>query len=90
MLGANKVNVSFSYTRVNFSRFEGTDLNSFRLDLPRIDVNDDGILGPPGSLVELDTVAAFVDITLEQDDPLSQHTAPEKDQCTADGIDLLR
>ncbi|MFT4563799.1 MAG: hypothetical protein ACI9BW_003559 [Gammaproteobacteria bacterium] len=66
-LGANKLNVSFSYTRVDFSRFEGTDLDSFSFELPHIDVNNDGILGPPGSLVELDTVTAFVDITLEQD-----------------------
>ena len=66
-LGASKLNVAFFYTRVDFSKFEGTDLDSFSFVLPHIDVNRDGILGPPGSLVELDTVTAFVDITFEQD-----------------------
>jgi len=71
-IGQNKLNISFSYTRVAFDQFEGTELDSFSLVFPHADVGGpgggppDGILGPPGPLVELDTVTVAVDVTLEQ------------------------
>ena len=73
-IGRNRLNVSFSYTRVDFDRFEGTDIDSFQLVLPHVDVGGpnggppDGVIGGPGGpIVELDTVEARVDVSIEQD-----------------------
>jgi hypothetical protein len=73
-IGKNRLNVAFSYTRVDFSRFEGTDIDSFQLEFPHLDVccgpgGPDGRLGPPPAFLgfELDVVTVDLDVTVEQD-----------------------
>ena len=73
-IGKNRLNISFAYTRVDFKRFEGTDIDSFKLIFPHIDCcgpagGPDGLLGPPPPFAEfeLDEVTVNLDVTLEQD-----------------------
>ena len=70
-LGAKKLNIAFSYTRINFKRFEGTELDDLSLTFTHKDVNEDGILGPnPPELpldFETDVIAVDLDLEIEQD-----------------------
>ena len=67
-LGARRLNVGFSYNRIDFKRFEGDDLDDITLFFDHDDINNDGILGPPGcDCAELDKVRVDLDIELAQD-----------------------
>jgi hypothetical protein len=68
-LGARKLNLAFSYTRIDFKRFEGTKLNDLSLTLGHDDSNVDGRLGPPPTIFdfELDEIRVDLDLKLKQD-----------------------
>jgi hypothetical protein len=68
-LGRGKLNVGFSYSRIDFSRFNGTPLNKLSLILNHDDVNGDGILGPINSpfSFELDQIRVDLDLRIVQD-----------------------
>lgn len=70
-IGARRLNLGFSYNRVDFKRFEGQDLDDITLFFTHEDVNMDGILGPNPpdftSDVETDSVRVDLDIRLAQD-----------------------
>ena len=75
-IGAGKWNVAITYTRADFQRFEGTDLDNLSLTFLHDDCctsttrapPPDGILGPAGSFAafELDTIEVDIDLELEQ------------------------
>lgn len=68
-LGAKKLNIAVSYTRIEFQRFEGTDLDDLELTFTHDDVTGDGRLGPPPSFAEfeLDQIQVDLDLEVEQD-----------------------
>ncbi len=68
-LGARKLNVAFSYTRIEFKRFEGKRLNKLSLTFTHDDVNGDGKLGPPPVFLdfELDEIRVDLDLKIRQD-----------------------
>lgn len=67
-LGARKLSLAFSYTRLDFKRFEANRLSDISVIVESRDLNGDGMLGPPGTLdVELDTINLDLDIDIEQD-----------------------
>jgi len=69
-VGARKINVAFSYTRLDFKRFEGKRLNRLSLTFTHDDVNGDGILGPTPSFpsdVETDSIRVDLDLEIKQD-----------------------
>jgi hypothetical protein len=68
-LGAGKLNLALTYTRISFKRFEGTSLNDLQLTFLHDDVNGDGVLGPLGTPLdfELDQVQVDLDLKLDQD-----------------------
>ncbi len=63
-IGAGKWNVAFTYTRVDFQRFEGTDLDDLSLTFIHDDIPPAG-LGTPA--FENDVILADLDLDLEQD-----------------------
>jgi hypothetical protein len=68
-LGARKLNLAFSYTRLDFKRFEGKRLNDLSLTLGHDDSNVDGVLGPPPPFFdfELDEIRVDLDLKIKQD-----------------------
>ncbi len=68
-LGAKKLNIAVSYTRIDFQHFEGTDLDDLEITFTHDDVNSDGVLGPLGTPLdfELDQVRVDLDLTIQQD-----------------------
>jgi len=68
-LGARKLNVAFSYTHLDFKRFEGSRLNDLTLTLGHDDSNADGRLGPPPPFFdfELDQIRVDLDLKIKQD-----------------------
>ncbi|MEE9519940.1 MAG: transporter [bacterium] len=71
-LGAGKLNVQFSYTRFDFKRFDGDDLDDISLTFIHDDGcpgGGDGKLGPPPAFCdfELDTIEVDLDLEIEQD-----------------------
>jgi len=62
-LGARKLNVAFSYTRVKYTRFRGDPLNQLSLIFSHIDQNGDGVL--TGS--ETDIIQVELDLDIEQE-----------------------
>lgn len=62
-LGARKLNVAFSYTRVKYTRFEGESLDKLSLTFSHIDQNGDGVLTGP----ETDIIQADLDLEIEQE-----------------------
>ena len=68
-LGASRLNLGFSFNRIEFKRFEGDDLDDLTIFFTHQDANGDGILGPtPGfpNDVELDRIQVDLDIELDQ------------------------
>lgn len=68
-IGANKISIAAAYSRIAFTRFEGTDLDDLSLVFTHDDVNGDGVLGPataPFSF-ELDQIQVDIDLDLTQD-----------------------
>lgn len=64
-LGARKLNLGLFYTRADFKRLGGTDLDDLTLVFAHEDVNGDGTLGVPE--FELDQIHADLDVDLSQD-----------------------
>jgi hypothetical protein len=70
-LGAGKLNLAFSYARLDFRRFNGKKLNSLKLIFNHEDSNGDGVIGPtpafPQGEFELDSIQVDVDVKIKQD-----------------------
>ncbi len=68
-LGARKLNVAFSYTRLDFKRFEGKPLSNLSLTFNHEDTNGDGRRGPPPAFLdfELDDIQVDLDLEIKQD-----------------------
>ena len=71
-IGKNKLNLGFSYTFIDFTRFDGEDLDSLSVTLDHRDDDGDGldlpcIGGPPGACYsfERDTVILDLDVELK-------------------------
>jgi hypothetical protein len=59
-----------SYTRIDFSRFEGRRLSDLNLTFRHEDLNRDGVLGPTPAFpfdFELDTIQARVDMRIKEE-----------------------
>ncbi len=68
-LGASRLNLGFSFNRIEFKRFEGDDLDDLTIFFTHQDANGDGILGPtPGfpNDVERERIQVDLDIELDQ------------------------
>ena len=68
-LGARKLNLAFSYTHIDFKRFEGKRLKDLPVTLGHDDSNVDGRLGPPPPFFdfELDEIRVDLDLKIKQD-----------------------
>jgi hypothetical protein len=64
-LGKRKLNLGLFYTRADFKRLAGTDLDDLTLVFTHEDVNGDGTLGIPE--FELDQILVDLDVELSQD-----------------------
>ena len=64
-LGAKKLNLGLFYTRADFKRLAGKDLDNLTLVFTHEDVNGDGTLGVPE--FELDQIDVDLDVELSQD-----------------------
>ncbi|MGH7409706.1 MAG: transporter [Candidatus Methylomirabilis sp.] len=67
-LGARKLDLTFSYTRVNFTKLEGQDLENLKLSFLRGDANGNGIRDTSGPFsFESDEIRAQLKIDLTED-----------------------
>jgi hypothetical protein len=65
-LGAGKLNVGFFYTRVDFKKFQGQDLDKLHLTFAHEDINGDGVLGDgPGNVFDFERDEILVDLDLD-------------------------
>lgn len=69
-IGKGRLSLGFSYTYANYTQYEGRDLDKLQLVFghadtvgPGFSLGPDGVLGPPGPALELDTIN--VNITTE-------------------------
>jgi hypothetical protein len=65
-IGARKFNVALSYTRINYSKFQGQDLDDLKLVFKHDDVNHDGVLGGPLDF-ERDTIDVQLNLKITED-----------------------
>ena len=67
-LGARKLNLAFAYTRIDFSRFQGTRLSDLSLIFEHEDVNGNGIRDTTGPFsFESDDIDVDLDLTIRED-----------------------
>lgn len=67
-LGQSKLNLAFTYTRIDFSRFQGTPLDKLTLDFHHQDLNHNGILDTTGPFsFESDVVRATINLSIVED-----------------------
>lgn len=67
-LGARRLNVNFSYTRINFTQFQGTDLDNVPLVFAAEDINQNGIIDTRGAFrAESDQVRVRLDLDISED-----------------------
>jgi hypothetical protein len=67
-LGARKLDLTFSYTRVNFTKLQGQDLNDLELVFLRGDANGNGIIDTSGPFsFESDVIRARLSVDLTED-----------------------
>ena len=68
-IGRGKFNLGFSYSRIEFSSYNGTPLDQLSILLHHDDVNGDGILGPASSPLgfELDQIRIDLNLQINQD-----------------------
>src|SRR3972149_1593734 len=67
-LGARKFDLTFSYTRVNFTKLQGQDLNGLELVFLRGDANGNGIQDTSGPFsFESDVIRARLSVDLTED-----------------------
>jgi len=67
-LGARKLDLTFTYTRVNFTKLQGKDLNDLELVFLRGDANGNGIIDTSGPFsFESDVIRATLSVDLTED-----------------------
>lgn len=67
-LGARRLNVNFSYTRINFTQFQGTDLDNVPLVFAAEDINQNGIIDTRGAFrAEGDQVLVDLNLDISED-----------------------
>ena len=67
-LGARKLDLTFSYTRVNFTKLQGKDLSDLELVFLRDDANGNGIIDTSGPFsFESDVIRATLSVDLTED-----------------------
>jgi hypothetical protein len=67
-IGARKLNVAFTYTRIDFSKFEGRSLDDLSIDFSHDDVNGNGQIDTTGTFAfESDIVRADLDLDIAED-----------------------
>jgi len=67
-LGAKRLNVNMTYTRINFTQFEGTDLDNIPLAFAAEDINRNGIIDTRGRFrAESDQVLVDLDLDISED-----------------------
>jgi hypothetical protein len=67
-LGEGKLDLAFTYTRVDFSRIQGTPLDKLSLDFHHQDLNHNGVLDTTGPFsFESDVVRATIDLSIVED-----------------------
>ena len=67
-VGKGKLNLAFSYTRINFSTFQGTPLDKLTLQFHHEDVNNNGIIDTTGPFrFESDVIQATIDLSIKED-----------------------
>ncbi len=66
-LGARKLDVTFTYTRVNFTKLEGKDLNNLDLIFRRNDANETCDPSSPLCLARRDIIRAKLSVDLTED-----------------------
>ena len=66
-LGARKLDVNFSYTRVNFTKLQGKDLDNLELIFRRNDVNQGCDPNIPQFLARCDTIRTNLQVDLTED-----------------------
>ena len=67
-LGARKLDLTFTYTRVNFTKLQGKDLNDLELVFLRGDANGNGIIDTSGPFsFESDVIRARLSVDLTED-----------------------
>lgn len=66
-LGARKLDVTFTYTRVNFTKLQGKDLNDLDLIFRRNDVNEGCDPNIPQFLAHCDVIRAKLKVDLTED-----------------------
>jgi hypothetical protein len=66
-LGARKLDVTFTYTRVNFTKLQGKDLNDVELVFRRNDVNEGCDPSNPLLLARCDVIKANLKVELTED-----------------------
>jgi len=67
-LGKGKLDVALTYTRIEYSSFQGTPLNKIKLDFLHEDVNGNGIRDTSGPFAfESDVVEATINLSIKED-----------------------
>lgn len=67
-LGKGKLDVALTYTRIEYSRFQGKPLNKLKLDFQHEDLNGNGIRDATGPFsFESDVVEATIDLSIKED-----------------------
>lgn len=67
-LGARRLNVNFTYTRINFQQFQGTDLDNVPLAFAAEDINQNGLIDTRGTFrAESDQVRVRLDLDISED-----------------------
>ena len=67
-LGKGKLDLAMTYTRIEYSRFQGAPLNKLKLDFQHEDVNGNGIRDTTGIFsFESDVVEATINLSITED-----------------------
>lgn len=67
-LGARRLNVNFTYTRINFKQFQGIDLDRVPLAFAAEDINQNGLIDTRGTFkAESDQVLVRLDLDISED-----------------------
>lgn len=67
-LGARRLDVNFTYTRIAFTRFQGTDLDNVPLAFAAQDINQDGLIDTRGAFrAESDQVRVGLNLDISED-----------------------
>lgn len=64
-LGARRLNVNFTYTRINFSQFQGTDLDNVPLVFAAENINQNGIIKDTRGAFKAESDQVLVNLNLD-------------------------